>query len=119
VALSKRSTLALISCSVPNNEGRKGSESKVADTKGLKWLNDLSIAWGYNRNLSDEFFEKADPRGTHILSVLMIHKHAQMRPVAPHYRCVVLAKMRRRRRPTFVVLDLPMSAFQSLRDAVA
>jgi hypothetical protein len=99
--------------------GGKVKPIKGVDTKGLKRLNDLSIARGYNRNLSDEFFEEADPRGTHILSVLMIHEHAWMRPVAPHYRCMVLAKLRHCRRPTFVVLDLPMSAFDSLRDAVA
>jgi hypothetical protein len=99
--------------------GQKGGRIKVVDTKTLKRLNDLSVAKDYNRNLSDEFFRRADPRGQHVLSVLMIHEHAQMRPVAPHYRCLVLAKLRRRHRPASVVLDLPISAFDSLRDAVA
>lgn len=91
---------------------------KKVDSTGLKRLNDLSIAKDYNRNVSDRFFEDVDPRGTHLLFVLMIHEHAQMRPVAPHFRCLVLAKMRRRRKPTEVFLDLPIEAFDALRSAV-
>lgn len=98
--------------------GRQGRTIKQVGTSELKRLNDLSIANDYNRNLSDRFFEDVDPRGTHVLFVLMIHEHAQMRPVAPHYRCLVLAKMRRRRNPTEVFLDLPFEAFDALRNAM-
>ena len=51
--------------------------------------------------------------------VLMIHEHAQMQPVAPHYRCMVLAKMQGQGEPTPVILNLPMQSFQSLQNAVA
>ena len=98
---------------------RTRKQIKMVDTNGLKRLNDLSISKDYNRNLSDTFFENVDPRGTHILSILMVHEHAQMRPVAPHYRCMLLAKMRRRRNPVTLVLDLPIDTFRSLKDAVA
>ena len=101
------------------NRGRREKNVvKTASTKVLEELNDLSIAKGYNRNLADQFFVDTDPQGTHVLSVLMIHEHAQMRPVPPHFRCMVLAKMRGRRKPTSVILDLPMQSFHSLQDAV-
>jgi hypothetical protein len=91
---------------------------KVVDTETLARLSAISVANDYNRNLSDLFFKRVDPDGTHILSVLMIHEHAQMQSVAPHYRCMVLAKMRHQKKPVFVILDLPMTAFHSLEDGV-
>ena len=90
------------------NEHREGKPIQKVGTGGLKRHNDLSIAQGYNRYFCDRFFRDADPRGVHIISVLMIHEHAQMRPVEPHYRCMVLAKIRRRMEPVLVFLDLPI-----------
>ena len=98
--------------------GRQGRTIKQVGTSELKRLNDLSIAKDYNRNLSDRFFDDVDRRGTHILSVQMIHEHAHMRKVAPHYRCLLLAKMRGRRDPAVLFLDLPFEAFDALRSAV-
>ncbi len=100
-------------------QGRKNKVIKMVNTRGLKRLNYLSINRGYNRNLSRQFFLDADPKGTHVLYVLMIHEHPQMQPVAPHYRCMVLAKMQGQGEFTPVILDLPMQSFQSLQDAVA
>ncbi len=100
------------------NKNPQKENIKIASTKALTKLNDLSIAKGYNRNLSDQFFLDADPKGTHVLSVLMIHEHAQMRPVPPHFRCMVLAKMQGKRTPTPVILDIPMQSFHSLQEAV-
>ena len=98
---------------------RNRKQIKKLNTPQLKRLNNLSISKDYNRNLSDTFFDKVDRNGTHILSVLMVHEHAQMRQVAPHYRCLLLAKMRRRRNPVTLILDLPIDTFNSLKDAVA
>jgi hypothetical protein len=91
---------------------------KIADTETLARLNAISIAKDYNRNLSDLFFKRIDPNGTHVLSILMVHEHAQLQTVAPHFRCMVLAKMRHQMKPAFVILDLPMTAFHSLEDGV-
>ena len=90
---------------------------RLADTQTLRDLNSKSIRKGYNRNLADEFFAQADPRGTHVLSVLMVHGHARMRPVPPHYRCLVLAKFRGRTTPVAVIFDIPIRSFDSLTDA--
>lgn len=90
---------------------------KRANTTTLWRLNEASIKKDYNRNLSDEFFVHADPDGTHILSVLLVHEHAQMRPVPPHYRCMVWAKMKGKTTPTNVILDIPINLFNSLTDA--
>lgn len=100
------------------NKNHQKKNIKIASTKALAELNNLSIAKGYNRNLSDQFFLNADPKGTHVLSVLMIHEHSQMRPVPPHFRCLVLAKMQGKRSPTPVILDLPIQSFHSLQEAV-
>ncbi len=100
------------------NKNHQEKSIKIASTKALAQLNILSVAKGYNRNLSDQFFLDADPKGIHVLSVLMIHEHAEMRPVPLHFRCMVLAKMQGKRTPTPVILDIPMQSFHALQEAV-
>lgn len=97
--------------------GTEDRPIKLADSETLRLLNRTSIRKGYDRNLTDEFFARLDPQGAHVLSVLMVHEHARMRPVPPHYRCQVLAKYRGRTQPVFVILDIPFESFDSLPDA--
>ena len=91
-------------------------KAKMVDTKELIRLNKLSVENNYNQNRPDEFFEEVDPLGTHFLGVLIVHHHAQLKPVPPHFRCGTLVRMKDGEQVE-ILLDLPMWAFQSLQDA--
>ena len=87
---------------------------KKVSTTTLRRLNKESIRLGYNRNLTDRFFRLADPDGEHVIEIIMIHEHAMMRPVAPHYRLLLLAKMRRSTEPCHLTLDIPIASWDAL-----
>lgn len=93
-------------------------EYKVFDTETLAKANRMAIERHYNRSLTDEFFEKADPKGIHVIHISMIHEHAEGKPVAPHMRCGIYAKLLDKMEPTEVWLDVDMDTYESLPSAL-
>ena len=67
-----------------------------------------------DRNLADQFFRQVDPAGCHLVRVFMVHEYAMMRPVAPHYRVVLYAKMRGQTNPYVQPLDIPLTTWDAL-----
>ena len=80
----------------------------------MRSLNAESIRLGLNRNLKSAFFRRADPDGAHVINIFMVHEHAGGRRVAPHYRCEVLAKLRRSDDPSYLILDIPFALWDAL-----
>jgi hypothetical protein len=89
----------------------KSGEIKAIGTEMLRALNSESIRLGLNRNLKASFFKRADPDGRHTINIFMVHEHASGRRVAPHYRCEVLAKLRRSNDPCYLILDIPFASW--------
>jgi hypothetical protein len=92
----------------------KTCDIKAISTGQLQALNFESIRIGLNRNLNDAFFKDADLGGEHVISIFMVHEHARGLPVAPHYRCQILAKLRRNTKPCHLVLDMPFTSWHAL-----
>jgi len=87
---------------------------KIATTAQLGRLNAISIANGYNRNISVDGISALDPAGLHVLRVVMTHYHAAGVPVEPHYRLFLLMKLVGSNDPVSVTLDIPIGAWDGL-----
>jgi hypothetical protein len=88
---------------------------KVCNTRQLVVLNERAHSLNYNRRLEREALGNiADPDGLHVLDSVMIHEHAQGQAVDPHYRCMVLIKVRNSTVPHEAWLDVPIEDYDKL-----
>lgn len=93
---------------------QNNNEIKVINTATLRLLNKISVSFGLNRNLADRFFKAVDPDGKHVVSVLMVHEHAMMRRVEPHYRLLLMARMKGQSHPYVQPIDVPIITWELL-----
>jgi len=88
--------------------------ARVTDTRGLLTIDRVARERDYNRLLDEETLKALDLGGYHILSALMIHRHAQGEPVSAHMRCRGLLKLGGRdveEGGHQVTIDVPMEIF--------
>ena len=86
---------------------------RFADKDILRKLNDEAIGRDYNRAIQPAFIDKQPDDEIFAVAPIMIHEHAQGRPVDPHLRCSIHSATGRTDLG-FVMLDVPFELFELL-----
>jgi hypothetical protein len=84
-----------------------------ADKVILKKLNERATALNYNRTLYPEAIDRLPDDEIFAISPIMIHEHAQGKPVDPHLRCSIKS-VTGQTDLGFVLIDVPMELFELL-----
>ena len=87
---------------------------KTADTHQLCLLADAARNNNYNRQFSQEFIDRLDPDGFHLVGITLPHEHAQGVKVDPHIRGQWFCKMKDADDPEMAFLDMPLDMFNGL-----
>lgn len=92
---------------------RIGEPARVCPTEAFVLIARTAAARNYNRQLRTR---DLDPEGWHVLSPVMIHRHAQGEEVAPHMRVEAYMKFRDRDPgdPARGIMDIPMEYWEKL-----
>lgn len=86
---------------------------RFADKDILRKLNDEAIGRDYNRAIQPAFIDKQPDDEIFAVAPIMIHEHAQGKPVDPHLRCSIHSATGRTDLG-FVMLDVPFELFELL-----
>ena len=89
--------------------------TRIASTLELRIVASHGRASGYNRQLSQEVLRGLDPEGIHVIEPLMLHEHANGKPVEPHLRCQVYLKEPAQTYPRRAIVDLEIEDVEALR----
>lgn len=91
-----------------------GPRTRLCTSAILADIVEAARAREYNRQLDDRTVRRLDPDGTHLMSALLIHRHAQGQPVSPHIRVTTHLKLAGTMEPFETVLDIPFEIFEAL-----
>jgi hypothetical protein len=89
-------------------ERARDSRSLAVNTRELREIAREAHHLNYNRNLTPAQFKLLDPKGTHILSLRQVHKHAHEVPVDPHMRMYAHIKLLGQPKAIERYQDVPM-----------
>lgn len=88
--------------------------TKFADKKLIKLVNAEAGRQKYNRQLDDAALDTLADDAILALSPLIVHEHAQGKPVDPHFRCSVRFVHPSQIAWDGLMLDVPMHMFELL-----
>lgn len=89
------------------------SAARFADKDILQKLNAEAIRRKYNRAIEPAFLDKQPADEIFAVWPIIVHEHAQDKPVEPHLRCSILSATGRTNLG-FVALDVPFELFELL-----
>ena len=88
------------------------STMRSATTTQVEEIRKRADELEYNRQLVLE--AELQPEMTHVFDALMIHEHAQMRPVDPHWRTMAYLWVKGQDQPIQAFMDVPMDLWDTL-----
>jgi len=91
---------------------------KAVDTQELIRLDAEAIECGLSRNHGAGWLARyADPEGVHYLRPFMVHRLTHRPDVSPHWRCMLLLRMRDGQQ-IFSLLDIMTASFDTLPETL-
>ena len=87
---------------------KRDNRSLVMTTRELREICRDTKRRGYNRNLLPQQFALLDPKGTHVLSIRLVHKHKDEVPCEAHMRMFAHIKLLGQQKAVERYIDIAM-----------
>lgn len=85
-----------------------------ADKALLRKLNKIAEQHNYNRQIVPEAIDRLPDDAIIAVQPMLVHEHAQGKPVEPHARCMLRVCSDKTNRFTGVMLDVPFDVLEFL-----